>query len=271
MRRVWLVLAWTLLMLLPLGAQELEIRIFQVFNRPAEATVEPVLMVLSPAGTVVPDPRTQTLIVRDHPEALQRVGELLQHLDVPAPLIRLAIGFSGSAGQSGQGAGVAWDPARDRMLAGAEARRGGVLTTGRQELLVMSGEEARLVLARDLVEVRPYWTLARDRGLIPPGVVFRQVSTGFVVRPRAVGDQITVEVIPWFSYLGPDGPGDVRFTEAATTLRVPDGQTVELAGASFQAEATRQVFGLIMGGGSGSSWESANLTLSARVQPDWSK
>ncbi len=271
MRRVWLVLVWAVVMVLPLGAQELEVRVFQLFNRPAEATVEPVRMVLSPAGTVVPDPRTQTLIVRDDSEALLRVGDLLRHLDVPAPLIRVTVGFNGSTGQSGQGAGVAWDPARDRLLAGAGARQAGVLTTGRQDLLVMSGEEARLVLARDLVEVRPYWTLARDRGLIPPGVVFRQVSTGFVVRPRAVGEQITVEVVPWFSYLGPDGPGDVRFTEAATTLRVPDGQTVELAGTSFQTEPSRRVFGLIMAGGSGSSWESANLTLSARIQPDWSK
>lgn len=110
----------------------------------------------------------------------------------------------------------------------------------------MSGEEARLVVARDLVEVRPYWTLARDRGLVPPGVVFQQVSTGFLVRPRAAGEQITVEVVPWFSYLGPDGPGDVRFTEAATTLRVPEGQTVDLAGTSFQTEASRRAFGLVM-------------------------
>ncbi len=271
MRRAWLVLAWTLLMALPLAAQDLEVRIFQLLNRPAEATVEPVRMVLSPAGTVMPDPRTQTLIVRDHSEALQRVGELLQRLDVPAPLIRLTIGFDGSAGHSGQGAGVAWDPARDRWTARGGIRQAGVQTTGRQDLLVMSGEEARLIVARDLVEVRPYWTLARDRGLVPPGVVFQQVSTGFLVRPRAAGGHITVEVVPWFSYLGPDGPGDVRFTEAATTVRVPEGQTVDLAGTSFQTEASRRAFGLVMAGGADGSWESARLTLSARIQPDWSK
>jgi hypothetical protein len=271
MRRMWLVLFWMLLMVSPLTAQDLEVRVFQLLNRPAEATVEPVRMVLSPAGTVMPDPRTQTLIVRDHSEALQRVGELLQRLDVPAPLIRLTIGFDSSAGRSGQGAGVAWDPARDRWTVGGGIRQTGVQTGGQQNLLVMSGEEARLIVARDLVEIRPFWTLAREQGLIPPGLVIRQVSTGFMVRPRAVGKQINVEVVPWFSYLGPDGPGDVRFTEAATTLRITEGQTVDLAGSSFQTEASRRAFGLVMGGGGDGSWESARLTLSARIQPDWSK
>lgn len=271
MTRWWLILAWVLVWALPLGSEELQIRIFELSNRPAEATVEPVRMVLSPSGTVLPDPRTQTLIVRDSPEALQRVAELLERLDVPAPLIRLSVRFEGAAGHRGQGAGIAWDPARDRILAGAGAREAGSVSTGQQDLLVMSGEEARLVLARDLVEVRPYWILARDWGLVAPGVVFRQVSTGFVVRPRALGERISVEVIPWFSYLGPEGPGDVRFTEAATTLILQDGQTVQLGASGFQSESARRVFGRILGAGSSGSWESSSLSLSARIQPDWSK
>ena len=271
MKRCLLVLALLVWAALPLEAQELRIQVFQLNNRPALATVDVVRLALSPLGTVVPDERTQSLVVRDTPEALARVQELLTRIDVPAPLVRITVGFSGASGISGMGAGGAWDPATGQIYAGAGAREGSASSSGQQNLLVMSGEEARLVVSRDLVQVQPYWTVARDWGLIPPGVVFRQVSTGFVVQPRVAGQSIVVSVMPWFSYLGPEGRGDVRFTEAASTVRLTDGQTVSLGRTSFQGEASQSLFGLIMGTGSVQRSESGTLTLTARIEPDWSR
>ena len=254
---------------LPVFAQDLELRVFQLKNRPALATVEPVRLALSPAGTVVPDERTQTLIVRDTPEGLARV--LLERIDVPAPQVRIAVGFSGDAARSGVAGGAAWDPATGRVLAGGEATEGEARTSGRQELLVMSGEEARLVVGRELAYVQPYWTVAHGYGLIPPGVVFHRVTTGFLVRPRVVGTSITLELTPWFSYDGPGGPGEVRFAEASSTVALHDGDTVTLGSGSSGSESSRTLFGLILGGASSSGSEAATMTVTARIQPDWSK
>lgn len=256
---------------LPGFAQGLELRVFQLKNRPALATVEPVRLALSPAGTVVPDERTQTLIVRDTPEGLARVQALLDCLDVPVPQVRISVGFSGSSVRQDVAGGAAWDPATGQVRVAGGASEGSARTAGRQELLVMSGEEARLVVGRELAYVQPYWTVAHGYGLIPPGVVFHRVTTGFLVRPRVVGSSITLELTPWFSYDGPGGPGEVRFAEASSTVALRDGDTVTLGSGSSGSESSRALFGLILGGASSSGGEAASMTVTARIQPDWSR
>lgn len=268
----WILAALLLLAAaLPVAAQDMEVRVFQLNNRPALSTVEAVRLALSPAGSVVPDERTETLIVRDTPEALARVQALLERMDVPAPQVRITVGFSGAAASSGLGGGAAWDPNTGHVSVGGGAGQGSASTSGRQNLLVMSGEEARLVVGRDLVHVQPYWTYATNSGLIPPGVVFRQVTTGFVVEPRVVGDAITLVLTPWFSYLGPEGPGDVRFSEAASTVRLRDGETIQLGSGTVSGSSSQSLFGLILGGGAGQRSESGSMTVTARIQPDWSR
>ena len=268
----WLFLvAWLLLGTVALDAQQLQIQVFQLNNRPASSTVEAVRMVLGPQGTVVPDDRTQTLIVKDTPEGLSRVQALLERLDQPLPQVRITVAFSGAAGSSGVAGGAAWDPHTGRVTVGGGAGQGSASTSGQQQLLVMSGEEGRLVVGRDLVQVQPYWIVARDWGLIPPGVVFRQVTTGFLVAPRVVGEAITLVVTPWFSYLGPDGPGDVRFAEAASTVQLRSGQSVNLGSSSVQGSSSRSLFGLILGGGSADRAEAGSMSITARIEPDWSR
>lgn len=268
MRRALLLLALALLAGLPAAGQALELRIFQVNHRPALATVEPVRLLLSPAGRVVPDERTQTLLVKDTPEVLSQVQALLERIDVPLPQVRITVAFQGAAAAGGLVGGAAWDPGTGQVAVGGSASHGAASTSGSQHLLVMSGEEARLVVGRDLVHVQPYWTWAHQYGLIPPGLVIQQVTTGFVVQPRVAGEAITLTLTPWFSYQGPSGPGDVRFSEASTVVQLRDGETVQLGASSASGEASRGLFGLILGGGSSASSESASMTVRARIQRD---
>lgn len=272
MRRAFLILALVVLAVLPALAQGVELRVFQLNNRPALATVEPVRLVLSPSGQVVPDERTETLLVKDTPEALARVEALLQRIDVPAPQVRVTVAFQGAATNRGVQGGAAWNPNNGQVVAGGGAYSNSGSTSGSQNLLVMSGEEARIVVGRDLVQVQPYWTWANQYGLVPPGVIFRQVTTGFVVEPRVGGNEaITLTLTPWFSYDGPGGVGDVRFTEAATSVQLRDGDTVNIGSSSASGDSARGVFGLILGGGVGTSSESGSMTVSAKIQKDWSR
>lgn len=270
MKRAIMLLALLFLAALPALAQDLAVRVFQLNNRPALATVEPVRLVLSPAGQVVPDERTETLIVKDTPEALARVETLLSQIDVPAPQVRVTVAFQGAAANSGLQGGAAWNPNNGQIYVGGGAYDNSASTRGSQNLLVMSGEEARIVVGRDLVQVQPYWTWANQYGLLPPGVVIRQVTTGFVVQPRVGGnDAITLTLTPWFSYDGPNGAGDVRFTEASTSVQLRDGDTINLGASSASGASSQGVFGLILGGGTGSSSESGSMTVSAKIQKDW--
>ena len=100
-----LVIVLFLLFALVASAQEMKTRIFVLNARPAEATVEMVQPLLSPEGKVIPDTRLNKLVVRDTPEVLAEIEELLQQIDVHLPQVRItflspasAVRFGGVGG-----------------------------------------------------------------------------------------------------------------------------------------------------------------------------
>lgn len=280
-----------LLLTLAAWAQAPELRIFQLSNRPAAATVEMVRQVLNPTGTVLAEERLNKLIVKDTPDALQRVADLLQQIDQPAPQVRITVDFAGGGPGSGYNAGLAAAQAGPNNSVGVRGNAALYNTsnsvTASQNLLVMSGEKGRILVGRDIVAVQPYWAYANNLGLVPPGLLFQTVSTGFAVEPMVIGDNIRLKVIPWISYQSPNGPGQLEFAESATTLNVRNGDTVMLSsgtqtrtgsssgvgvgGTGVYAEnrKPRNAFGLILGGDGYSETGGMAISLTARIQPDY--
>lgn len=269
-----LVLAGLLVALVaPAGAQsELEIRLFTLNNRMPSATVEAVRPFLSAQGTVVPDDRSNLLIVKDYPQNLAQIARLLERLDQPAPLVRIQVDFSGAEALSGGAYGVQWisgpNPTRIGVVAGQVSASAGA--RARQSLLVMSGEEGRIEVGRDIVSVQPYWSLCQHHGLLPPGVVFQRVSTGFLVSPTVAGETIRLSIVPWISYESAQGPGQVRFDQAATSLTLRSGDSVVIASGQGSAERQTDSFGLILGSAGAGTSSQTSIVLSATVQPDGS-
>ncbi|MCA9793763.1 MAG: hypothetical protein KC910_18255, partial [Candidatus Eremiobacteraeota bacterium] len=88
------------------------VKIFQLANRPAEATVEMVRPLLSPEGTVMAETRLNKLVVQDTPEVMAKIETLLSEIDQPAPQVRVFVTMNGvspvynsqaGVGVSGQG------------------------------------------------------------------------------------------------------------------------------------------------------------------------
>lgn len=270
MRSLILAALLTLALAVPGLADVLEVRVFQLYNRMPTTAVEAVRVALSPQGTVVPDDRTQTMIVKDTPEALSRVQALIERIDVALPQVRVKVAFSGGTARSGGAAGAVYDPRTGRIYGGGAFGSGSATVGAEQNVLVMSGEEARIEVGRDLVQVQPYWTLAQNYGLIPPGVIFQQVSTGFAVSPRVSGEAITLTVTPWISYEGPGGTGDLRFAESATTVSLRSGDALTISSGMGSGHRQGNVFGTILGFGSVNTAEAMSIVLTAKVEPDWS-
>jgi len=286
-----LLLLLLLLLTLAAWAQNPELRIFQLSNRPAAATVEMVRQVLNPTGTVLAEERLNKLIVKDTPDALQRVADLLQQIDQPAPQVRITVNFSGGGPSNGYNAGVGAATAGRNNRVGVQGNAAVYNTNtnvnASQNLLVMSGEKGRIMVGRDLLTVQPYWNYANGLGVLPPGVLFQTVSTGFAVEPIVIGDNIRLKVTPWISYQGPNGPGQLEFAESATTLNVRNGDSVMLSsgtqsrsvsssgvgasGTGVYAEnrKPRNAFGLILGGDGYSESGGMAISLTARIQPDY--
>ncbi|GMU56600.1 MAG: hypothetical protein AMXMBFR33_57460 [Candidatus Xenobia bacterium] len=273
--------------------QPTEIRVFQLSNRPAASAAQSVRPLLSPAGTVLSDDQTNKLIVRDTPEVLGQIEKMIQAIDVAAPQVMIKIRFTGQTTGDGTtlSGGVVGQTNPDgstrvtgypyQVSSGSSSQT----SSGEQSLMVMSGEEGRIEVGRQLTYVQPYWGLAQQYGLLPAGVIFQNVTTGFVVRPRVVGDVVTVQVAPWLSYQSGQGPGQIVFSEAASTVSLKSGDSIMLSGSSqntsragggvagrgYGEKDRINAWSVILGGSSGGQTQSAGFYLTPTIIPDWSK
>lgn len=249
-------------------ADERVVKIFQLANRPAEATVEMVLPLLSPEGTVMAETRLNKLIVQDTPEVIARVETLLAEIDQPAPQVRVFVTMNGVSPiyNSQAGVGVSGRGNRIRVTGNAGVTEGVSSSNSQSNLLIMSGERGVILLGQNLVDVNPYYSFAARAGLVPPGVVFREVSTGFAVEPRVIGDTVTMTISPWMGYLSGKGRGEIVFNEASTTVSLKSGDSTIISSGSFTEEVRSQTYGLIFGSGTQTSGNSASITVQPVIQ-----
>jgi hypothetical protein len=248
------------------AGQELQTRIFQLNNRPAEATVEMVRPLLSPAGTVFPEPRLQKLIVRDTPQTLAEVEKLLSEIDLPAPQVRITVSMSGVAPSQDSllAAGVRGDLRHPTVELAAQAGSSSSSVQSEQNLLVMNGERGVIHMARDLLSVDPYLQYAVAQGLLAPTAAMQSVSTGFAVEPLVVGQVVRLTVTPWLSFVGPGGRAEVLVDQASTTVALKSGQQATISSGSSRQQESSRAFGLIFASAGGSSERGASI----RVRPE---
>ena len=114
-----------------------------------------------------------------------------------------------------------------RILAGGATSRGTSTTT--QDLLVMSGGSGRFMTGQTFPSGRTCLSGSGGTASCREGVVYREVSTGFVFTPTILETEVRLEVTPFLSYFADEKEGSIVFYEAKTTLSIPDGQTVIIA------------------------------------------
>jgi hypothetical protein len=269
MRSLGVLLALSILFCSNVAAEELITRVFQLTNRPAEATVEMVRPWLSPSGTVMAETRLQKLIVRDTRDRLAEVERLLAEIDQPAPQVLIQVAMSGSNPVHGQQAGVMvqGDLRHPQIALQAGAHVGDSSVQTQQSLLVMSGERGVITVARDLVTVDPYLHFVSRYGLPGPGLLVQTVSTGFAVEPVVVGDVVRLTVTPWLGFMGAGGRTEVLMEQASSTVAVRSGQEVTLASGSSREEFQAAAYGLVLAGASRSNQRSVSITVRPEILP----
>lgn len=255
-----------LLLLLALPARaEPQIKIFELANRPALATVEIVRALLQPGEMVWPEERLQRLIVKAAPERLEEVRKLLEQIDVAAPQVWLTVTQNANRPYSASAAGVGLNR-RGRIVGQAQQVQVGQQVQETQKLLVMSGEKGEIWVGQDIPTVQPFWNFANGLGALPGAVVFQRVSTGFSVEPVVVGERIRLRVVPWMGYASPQGDGRIELTQAASTFNLANGETITLSSSSGSNQVQTSAFGLILGGGNLQQSSSNSIQVSAEIQ-----
>ena len=97
-----------------------------------------------------------------------------------------------------------------------------------QQLQVLEGNEA-FIGDRQSVPVQQQTIIQTPQGAqVVQNTQFRDTTSGFYVRPRVSGEQVTLEVRPQRERIGPDGSVDIQ--RVATTVSGRLGEWMELGG-----------------------------------------
>lgn len=259
-------------------ADDMLLKVFQINYRKAEEMEKTVQLLLSPEGRISVDKRTNSLIVKDYPENIRTVADFLKEQDRRPQQVKIKIRYVDEAALKRIGASVDWQYRGGHWaignimsnkkgmnidaLLGAEKERQKV--TGEQTLLVMSGSEGRIAVGRSIPYTDWFYWYTKNRGYMIKETKFKDVSTGFVVRPRVAGSNINIDIFPQISYFSDGRMNEVIYREASTTIICKNGETVLIGSSDTSSE---NIVGNILGGLQASKTESSfYMMLTPEIQ-----
>jgi hypothetical protein len=252
-----LLLCWCLLLCSFAVQAETEFKIITLQHRFASDLIPVVEPMIGPDGTI--NSVDNQLILRANPERMREIEALVSKLDTAKANRKITI-RTGNTLQSEQtrvetrGAvkvgkvTVANDrhakPDSGRVEVNQHSRD--TQQSSQQFINVLDGERAFIRVGKIVPFTQEWVTLTRRYVHIERFTDWREVSTGFAVRPRAVSgaqsNQIELEITPRIASL--DGRGFIDIEELTTVVRTTLGTWVDLGGTMQKNdEVSRKILG----------------------------
>ena len=213
--------------------------------REASEVLPLIKTMLSPKGEAVADKMTNSLIITDNEESIQKIRTFLPNVDVLGKQVRIRVKFKEvrsskdrSLSAGGNVSGKEWEVSKGR-----KKRRGlsvDVVDESTRKkrssesfITVTSGSSAYIIAGEDIPYRERWLYLSRRYAQLVDTVVFRRVETGMEVRPVVTGKVAHINITPRISYESTEGKeGTIHFTSAQTSVTVPLGQWVSIGGTS---------------------------------------
>ena len=237
----------------PAVAVETEVRVIPLKHRLADEVVPLLRPLLAPGESV--NGMDSRLIVRVSPRTFAQVEQVLAQIDTPRRNLRISVRHAGIGENNRDHLGISGDIQRGNTRivvsnghptsgAGTITRRGvdsGIQlrtqshstrtsTNSTQNLTVLDGGRAFLRVGESIPQVQQFLVLVGNRPTVLTGVQYHDVTTGFEVEPRVVGDQIQLAVSPRLAFRGDQGVQTINFQELRTLVMVKPGEWVDLGG-----------------------------------------
>lgn len=111
-----------------------------------------------------------------------------------------------------------------------------------QLLVVSDGLQGRLFIGKRVPNVVWYRDYLKSEGYLVGEIVFREVGTSLIVQPRILGNQIEVTLTPEISYETNDGRGSIAVKRLSTTVRLYDGESMEVGGGIRRSQFEDQFY-----------------------------
>lgn len=237
------------------GAFALEYILIKLNHRQADELVDKVKTLLTDEGEVTADMRTNSLLVVDRIENLEKVRGYIALVDRPSAMVRIQATFFNQSAFNDMSLGVNWRYSDDHFMVGnirglpwgkglyldvspgGGAGKSSRLTT--QELLIASGLTGDFITGKSVPTDERVIVYFRNRGIAISGVVFREVSTGFRVTPTVMGSgRIQIEIEPFISYFADGKRGEILFKEIRTTVVIAAGEDAVIASSDASTGGT---------------------------------
>lgn len=270
MRFLWLAFAAVLQLgqVASLSAAQNELRTITLQHRFADDLLPIVQPLVGPQGTA--SGMNNVLIIRTTPERMAEIEQVVAELDVVRRNIRIEVSHDSSLQRSdsrfsASGRGRVGDAevviGNDRLRrhgARVDIEQGSsqIHRQGGQYLTVMDGGDAFIEVGQSVPYTQQWVEFTQRYTRLQQTTEFRDITTGFAVSPRYIGDEVEVEITPRIARLGRGGAVD--FEELSTRVRVRPGEWFNLGGTMAGSD---EVSRAILQSGSGSASTSSVLMI----------
>lgn len=203
---------------------------------PQHRTPEEIAAIVRPlAGEAAVIAAGNALVIRGEAAVVEEMARVVQRLDAPAQRLRLTIRQGGSA--ESLAGGVHATP--EARVYGTTDRDAANLV---QTITVTEGAWARIEEGRSIPYVSQSAVVGPGGAVVQQGTEYKDVGSGFEVRPRVRGDTVHVDVRAWRANLARDDGGVIETHTVHTTLEGRLGDWLTLAGQdSLGAEDDRGI------------------------------
>lgn len=250
---LFLLVAITLTPTLSARATTFEVQVIPLKHRLAEDVVPVLRPLLAPGESV--NGMDSRLVVRATPTTIALIEKTLSEIDTARRNLRISVRHTGNRetiqgnhevsgqAQTGNTRIIVSNGNRDRSgvsISGAGTQGTLQVRTERhsirnqsssaQNLIVMDGGRAFLRVGESIPDVQQFLVWVGNRPAFATGVQYRDVTTGFEVEPRIVGERINLKVSPRLAFRADHGVQVVNFEELHTQLNIRPGEWVDLGG-----------------------------------------
>lgn len=220
-----------------------KIEVIVLRHQTAESLAPALRPLLAPGGAV--SGQGSTLIVRSTPDNIEQLKSVIQKLDVPRRQFLITVRQAHDNRTSQYGGSIDGDfgDGRTRVIIGSSSseRRIRVYGTDKREeanegqtLRVMEGNWATISTGQSIPVVSQTTTSGPGGSQTQQSVEYKNVDTGFEVKPRMTGDDnVVLEVRPFRAR--PSSGGVIKQSQLSTTVSGQLGQWITLGGIGEQS------------------------------------
>lgn len=199
------------------------------------------------------------LLISTSPDRLSQIEAVISQLDVARKNVRITISHASDIETSQGGVGVSGRgrigdvevttqrDAREGVNIDLHDRNSVYSSTGSEFLTVVDGERAFIRVGQSVPYTQQWVTLTRRYINVQQTVEFQDITTGFAVRPKYIGDQVELEITPRIARLNQGGVID--FEELSTVVIVSPGAWFDLGGnMQNRDDVSREILSISRGG-----------------------